>query len=121
MILGADITYDCKERTLEALLRLIESCSHPKTQTFLAHGLRNVERAMWLVQERFRVFKRRQEPIERLEIEMSFVMKLAIILSGSFGTPCGSASMRRFWTPRHCLGMQMWMKWSSLASAVAAE
>ena len=49
VILGADITYDCKGRSLDALLRLIRSCSHPKTQTFLAHGLRNVERAMWLV------------------------------------------------------------------------
>ncbi|CAK9033544.1 Protein-lysine N-methyltransferase efm3 (Elongation factor methyltransferase 3) [Durusdinium trenchii] len=48
VILGADITYDCKPKTLESLLDLISKLSGEETLTLLAHGLRNVEHAMFL-------------------------------------------------------------------------
>ena len=48
VILGADITYDCNAATVEALLDLIASYAHDTTQIFLAHGVRNTEKAMAL-------------------------------------------------------------------------
>eukprot|EP00438_Fugacium_kawagutii_P007213 Skav218002 [mRNA] locus=scaffold2344:76380:77489:- [translate_table: standard] len=48
LILGADITYDCNMATMEALFDLISSCSHDKTVTLLAHGVRSLEKALLL-------------------------------------------------------------------------
>lgn len=48
LILGADITYDCNMATMEALLDLISSCSHDKTLTLLAHGVRSLEKSLLL-------------------------------------------------------------------------
>ena len=51
LILGADITYDCKAKTLKSLLDLISRLSTETTMTLLAHGLRNVEAAMFMWSE----------------------------------------------------------------------
>lgn len=48
LILGADITYDCNMATMEALFDLISSCSHDKTLTLLAHGVRSLEKSLLL-------------------------------------------------------------------------